>query len=105
MAEIINPEVIKFSNETIRPMADRLARMFYFAEGVQDLVSAKPQLLDELLKGGDLKDGAEVDGRPPLTGEQIKTIIEQVNEFVADYRANDSAKLKIILQASVNPQS
>lgn len=101
---ITDPEVIRFSNEVIRPAADRLVGFFYFAESINDQINAKPKILDELLKGGEIEDGSKQDGRTTLTGEQIKLIITQIQAFVQEYRDKGSEKLMIVLPAAVNPR-
>lgn len=102
MSDITDPEAIRFTNEVIRPAADKLSGFYYFAEMVVDQFNAKPDMFDRIIKGDDLKDGADVDGRPPLTGDQLKTIFTILTDFAADFR--DSGKLNTINSAAVNPR-
>jgi hypothetical protein len=104
MADISDPQVVRFSNEVVRPVADRMAQFFYFAESANDQFNANPDLLKALLSGATIDDGADKDGRPILTADTVKVLFTQVQQFVDDFRANDNAKLNIILAAAAHPR-
>ena len=43
------------------------------------------------------------DGKKPLTGKDIQSIVTRALEFIADYEASSSAKLNCVLKASSAP--
>lgn len=105
MPTITNARAIKFSNERIRPLADRLGGLYYDLLRVRDELRAEPTLLDLLSSGKDLlEDGSDKDGRPPVTAEQLKAIWTLADVMIADFEADDSARLKAILSVAVNPR-
>ena len=104
MADITNPEAVRFCNEKVRVAADRLAQAYYFAKHVQQewfansMSSLIPNSGDD-----DVIDGSATDGRHPITGADATNIITRCGEIVTDMEANSSAKLNTILNVSVNP--
>lgn len=75
-------EVTKFSNEKVRPAADKLAQLYTFANSVINEWNARPAVQpdnDEV----PIDDGSgdTGDGRPQLTGIKMTAIITRLIEF------------------------
>ena len=96
-----NAEAVKFSNEKVRVAANKLVNAYAFAK----LVSAEwtGNNMGELFRVGSvLVDGWETDGRHPVTGNDVTLIIVRLNELVADYEADNNAKLNTLLNVATN---
>lgn len=102
MANITNPEVISFCNTRVRPAADALAQAYYAAKLVADEYYANNigaligQPVDVIV------DGASVDGRHPITTNDVLLLITRLTDLVTDYEASSKAKLNTVLNVSVN---
>jgi len=76
MADITNPQIVKFSNERVRTIADSVTRLAYTvdafladwnAQGINGLLIADPERLNPVA------DGSRTDGRPFVTGAEIQS--------------------------------
>ncbi len=102
MPLIQNPEAVKFANERIRPIADHFAQLYY--EATVLLNEYQAHNLDPVFVPTDtVDDGAAVDGRHVITGDDVKAMIVRAQLFVDDFNANVQEKLKIVLKPAVNP--
>lgn len=105
MADITNPEAVKFCNERVRVMADLLGQVYFTAKAIQaewyanNLGEILPVSVDVVV------DGAANDGRHPITGNDAVSIIIRAGEIVADFEASSNAKLNTILGVAVNYQA
>ena len=109
MADITNPEAIRFANERIRPMADALAQAYYSAKLFIDEWDANS--MNTLITNTNQDtfiDGSAVDGRHPVTGADARRIYDVASALVLDFEATINttakAKLKYALEVAVNPQ-
>lgn len=101
MADNINAEAVRFSNERVRVAADKLAQAYLLAKAVAAEWTANN--LGELFPLADIVvDGSAVDGRHPITGNDATLLMARLNELVADYEANNNAKLNTVLNVAVN---
>lgn len=102
MAEITNPEAVRFCNERIRVAANKLNAAYKFAKEVQAEYYANN--LGELFGVGDgpVVDGSATDGRHPIGGNEVLLLITRLGELTADYDAGESAKLNTILAVATN---
>ena len=104
MAYITNVQAIQFCNEQIRPLANRMAQLYYDAKGVVDewnansLSAVIPNTSDVIV------DGSATDGRPIITGAKATNIVTRAQEVIADYEASSNAKLNTVLQVAVDSQ-
>jgi hypothetical protein len=104
MADISDPQAVRFCNERVRPAADRFAQLYWWAKAVaaeweaQGIAAKIPNDASVIL------DGAATDGRPIITGADVNTMAARVAEFIALLEATGSAKLSQILKVSVNSQ-
>ena len=104
MAEITNPEAVKFCNERVRVAADKLAQLYSVAKSVQQEWTANDLATIIAFDNPDLVvDGSATDGRHPISGEDVNNLITRCSEIVTDLEANSSAKLNTILKVAVNP--
>ena len=105
MAEITNPEAVKFCNEKVRTIADQLAQLYYAAKAVSQEWVANPDLATNIAyDNADLVvDGSTTDGRHPISGVEVNNVITRCNEIITDMEASSSAKLNTILAVAVNP--
>lgn len=85
MAEITNPQVVRFANEKARPMADRLYSAWVEAQSVlQEYTSTNiGSLINDAGSGNLIADGSETDGRTRLTGGDIFNLITALTAYVA----------------------
>lgn len=99
---VTNPTAVAFCNTRTRPAADKLAQAYYLAKQITDEWAAK-EIGSLLVKdGGIVADGAEADGRNPITADAAVLMIGVLGDFIADLEANDNAKLHAILAIAVN---
>lgn len=104
MADITDPTAIGFIDEKIRPLADMLARVFYTGKVIIDEYNTR---------GGSsfipndplaiIKDGAELDSRPVLSGADVVKLGLVMSTLIADWEANANAKLKNIMTVANRP--
>lgn len=98
----MSTSAIKFSNEQLRPAADKFAQLYYFSRQMIDTWEA--QGVEVQL--GDFKqilaDGAEVDGRPVITVQQVVDLVTQAKTFVSEMEANNKQLLNTVLLVAVN---
>jgi len=103
MADITNPEAVKFSNEKIRVAADKLAQAYYFAKVVQQEWFANN--MGSLITNNALDiiiDGSETDGRHVISGADATNVITRIGELITDLEEFSNAKLNTVLAVSVN---
>ena len=100
---ITNPEAVRFSNEVIRPAADVAAQYYYFCKALIASYAAKG--LDKEYTDADVvDDGSDKDGRHPITGFDVKAIVQLAADYVNDFETGVNAKLNSVLAVAVNPQ-
>jgi hypothetical protein len=102
MADITNPQAVRFCNERVRLAADKFAQLYNWCIAVrnewtaQDIASLIPNDASAII------DGAQTDGRPLITGADVHTIKDRVVELIGLLEANTSEKLNEILRVAVN---
>jgi hypothetical protein len=103
MAEITNPEAVRFCNERVRVAANKLNAAYKFAKEVQAEWFANDLATIIAYNNGDLVvDGSATDGRHPISGIDVNNLITRLSELTTDYDANSSAKLNTILAVATN---
>lgn len=104
MAEITNVEAVRFCNEKVRPIADRLAQFYYAAKAVSQEWTANPDLATLIAyNNADLVvDGSAMDGRHPVSGVEANNLMTRLMEIVADMDANGGAKLNTVLSVATH---
>lgn len=102
MADITNPEAVRFSNEKARTLADVATRYYYAAKAfanewdATDMGTKIPAAADLVI------DGSATDGRTPITGQDVNNLKNHVDTMVADLEAAGNQKLNVLLQIEVN---
>ena len=84
MAENSDPQVVKFANEQIRPVADDLYRFYYRAQEIVNNYNAG-DIGTKITAAGSaelLADGSISDGRTRVTGGDIFNLITALQAFV-----------------------
>ena len=86
MPDITNAQVIKFSNEKIRPMADILYSSYYRALAVINDYNSGDigSKINDAGAGNFVGDGSDLDGRTRITGGDIYNFITALQELI-DY--------------------
>lgn len=97
-----NPQAVKVANERFRPFANRLAQSYHFCKAFKDQIAAEG--IDTLfLKDGDLiEDGSATDGRSPLSNDDVKQLINSLDQFLA-FMDGDTAMRDTLLRVAPNP--
>ena len=104
MADITDKQAIRFANERIRPVSNKLAQVYYQAK---QIVAEWTALGGSSLIANDaeatLIDGSAVDGRPSIVGSDVNNIINRLAEIITSFEDSGSAKLNTILKVAPNP--
>ncbi len=102
MADITNPEAVRFANEKARVLADLATRYYYAAKAfaqewaATDMDSKIPDAADVFI------DGSATDGRSPITGANVRGLKGHIETMIADLEASGNQKLNILLKIEVN---
>lgn len=104
MANIDNPQAVKFCNENIRVAADKLAQTYYFAKSVRNEWHARNMGATIPVSSDEIIDGSAVDGRPVITANDINVLMQSIESFVNKFEANNNAELNAILKIAPNPK-
>lgn len=85
MAEITNPQVVTFSNEQVRPIADQFYKLYYKALSVNQNYNANDigSAINAAGAGELITDGSQVDGRTRITGGDIYNLMTAIGQFIA----------------------
>lgn len=105
MADITNPEAVKFTNERIRVAADAFGVAYNTAKALVAEWTANNMGTLLPVSADVVVDGSASDGRHVITGNDCNGIIARANELIADYEASGNAKLYTVLGVAVNYQS
>jgi len=107
MAEITDPQIVKFCNEKIRPLADSVYSSYYKSLSlVSDYVSG--DIAGNLQKWASddlVADGSEVDGRTRLTRQDLEYEYKILFDFIAFLEAEVTSgvsRLSIISKSHIN---
>lgn len=104
MPDIVNPQVVKWSNEHARRVADAWATLYNATKAATIVYDA--QGLDALVPStaDNVADGSDVDGRGRITGAKLRAIKAQLDAFLVDADAAGGAKRNAIFAIAVNPR-
>ena len=104
MADITDPQVIRFCNEEIRPLCDRYVTLYWWCKELiaiwdaQGLVNIVPNTADLVA------DGTDVSGRGRISGALAHAAVAQAQTLVGEMEANSNAILNAVLQLAINPR-
>src|SRR5262245_50929994 len=102
---------VVFSDQFIRPFADKRAQAYYAAKALVTAWNARggataipnnATIFPDNASASPLS-GPGNDGRPIITQAMINNIVNRASEIVTDYEATSNAKLNTVLQVAVNP--
>lgn len=101
---ITDPNAVRFCNEQIRTLADKIPAMYSILLHHSRLFTDTPELSSQFADGKVIiDDGSSVDGRRSITGGDVQALEAAVSSFVEQLEANDRALLKLALKIAVNP--
>lgn len=100
---VTNPEVVKFSNERSRPLADLVAGAFQAIMSYAQLWDAKG--LGSIIPndGTVIADGSDVDGRTPITGADLHQLKALCVDLIG-MGVGENTKIPTVLKIAVNPR-
>ena len=98
MPEITNPQVVDFCNNTIRPMADLLARVDALLPGMIATYNARDlgTVINNAGAGNLIADGSEKDGRTRRTGGDVYQFINVLTKMKAAFLDDDNIRETIV---------
>lgn len=107
---ITSIEAIRFCNEKIRPGADRMAQLYYFAKMVSqewnanNMGSLLPATSDVVRDSASPTDdnGTSGDGRHVITSNDVQVLKGILDEFITNIEAASNQDLNGILAVAVN---
>jgi hypothetical protein len=104
MANITDPSAVKFSNEQVRPAADRIMQFYWFCKGLK--VQWTSQNLAALIPNDAslMVDGSAQDGRTQITGADVNVLLSNLNTFINSLEANTNLMLNQFGKVAVNPR-
>jgi hypothetical protein len=103
-----NLQANKIANEKIRPLAELFAGLYnecksaqieHGAEGWAALFPTTAGQGTEVLA-----DGSDVDGRTPITNQDVTSFMTFVNSFLVSMEANSNAQRNNAFKIAVNPR-
>ncbi len=102
-------EVIKFSDERLRPIADEFSKLYNKASAISNEWTARElgelipdsstEILFDSAYGTGIGDG---DGRPVVTGEKLHKVIILLKELLGSMEKDNKDKLNTVLSVAVN---
>lgn len=82
MADIIDPTALAFVNEKVRPLANHLAQTYYVGRAIVDEFAARGGTAFIPNDDSSVKDGADQDGRPVLTGTNVNRLLQLMTAII-----------------------
>jgi len=86
------PQVIKFSNELVRPAMLKMAKLHQelrYLLSVYDAYGLEAKLAADTTFSDYLEDGSPADGRPPISAGGLRLAMENIRQFLASLEAKD----------------
>lgn len=103
MANIDNPQAVKFCNKNIRVAADKIAHAYYFAKTTVDEWVANNMGEKIPVSNDVIDDGSTTDGRPVITGNDVTGMIYALQDLIVEFEESNKTKLNSILKIAPNP--
>ncbi len=98
-----NPQAIRFCDEQMRPLADKLAQLYNLAKALQADAAANGLVALFPADGQAIADSSSVDGRNPITNTDINNLIALVTSFINFMEASANANRNLVHKIAVNP--
>ena len=101
MAEITNPQVVKFANERGRPLADVAEQLYQSCKRYQQewATVTVPNTADLVA------DGSEVDGRKRISGAHVTNLKALADSMVTWFETGTPSRIVQLQLVSVNGQA
>ena len=102
MADITDPQAVRFANEKVRVLADLATRYYYAAlafanewdaNNIGAIIPSTPDVI---------VDGSATDGRTPITGANVNALHGHLAMMITDLEASANQKLDVLLKIEVN---
>lgn len=104
MATNVNPQAIRIANEKIRVAADRFGTLYNYLKALQAEAAAEAWLTLFPATADLIADGSDVDGRAPITNQEVRSFITLAGSFVTFMEASSNANRDLALKIAVNPE-
>lgn len=104
MANIDDPQAVKFCNKNIRIAADKIAHVYYFAKTIVDEWTANNMGEKIPVSNDIIDDGSTTDGRPVITGNDVTCMIYVLQDLIVDFEESNKTKLNSVLKIAPNPR-
>jgi hypothetical protein len=109
MADIVQPQTVRFSNEKGRVMADTAEQLYQTAKRFQQewaalitAVGVVPNTPDQIADGAHATLGNSADGRKPMTGAQLNNCKALADAMVTWFETGAPTRIVQLQQFSVN---
>lgn len=98
MADITDPQVVRFANERARVFADVMEQVYQTAKRYQQEFAALtvPNTADRVV------DGSEADGRKPVRGQMLTALKTAADDIVIWFEQGNPSRIARIQLISVN---
>lgn len=105
MANITNPEAVKFANEQVRRMNDMHVAHYRTCKQFKANYDAAVMGNIFTTNGDVVVDGSATDGRHSLTTFDVNNVYARAAEVIADYEASSNTKLNQanVIAVNTNP--
>lgn len=104
MAANTDPQAIRIANEKIRVEADRFGQLYNLSKADQAEATAKSWLSLFPATNDLIDDGSAVDGRTPITNQDVRDFISDISAFITWAEANSNVIRNRFLKIAVNPE-
>ena len=101
---ITDPTAVKFCNERIRPNADQYTGLYYYLQSLVNDWTATGMGSTIPVGGGAIEDGSHIDGRTPITADDVNLFVQQAQFLVDHLEANNNTFLNVVLKPHVTPR-
>lgn len=107
---IEEPQIVKFSNECARSFCDKIAGAYLSAKSLLTMYEAKDIENNIIIEtAGDItqyiNDGAQTDGRSPISGSGVIAVQRIANWIVLNSEADENYTVNTVFRYAVNPRS
>lgn len=98
-----NPQAVRIANERIRPLADKMAGLY--ADISDILLDARASNWEKVFPpdGETIADGADRDGRTPITNMDILILLKSITDLHEHLGASPEA-IMVTRRLAVNPR-
>jgi hypothetical protein len=99
-----NPQAILIANAKIRPDADRFGQLYGLLKIHQAEATAENWLTLFPNDVEILVDGSAIDGRTPITNQDVRAFITLAGAYITFMEQNTNANLNLTMKIAVNPE-